>query len=93
MRGKERMNNHKPRMTDRRYKILKLIAKGFNNEQIAKEMELSLSNTKLQKWHLYSYLSVNNALDAVYIGLQSGLLNKKKLSKSIKGRIYGRNEI
>ena len=65
---------HKARMTPRRYEILKLIAKGYNNEQIAKAMDLSLSNTKLQKWRLYCYLGVHNTEDAIAIGKSMRLL-------------------
>ena len=57
----------KARMTDRRREILKLIAKGFNNEQIAKSMDLSLSNTKLQKSRLYNYLGIHTAIDYAYV--------------------------
>ena len=81
------MHKHQARMTERRRQILKLIAKGYKNERIAKEMGLSLSNTKLQKWRLYCYLCVNTAIDAVYVGLEQGLLSFKELSKSMKGKI------
>jgi len=83
------MYKHKARMTDRRLKILILIAKGYNNKQIAKKMDLSLSNTKLQKWRLYCYLCVNTAIDAVFVGLQMGLLTKDILSEPIREEIYG----
>ena len=65
---------HKARLTLRRLEILKLIEQNYNNEQIAKKMNLSLSNTKLQKWRLYCYLGVHSAKDAVVIGKQKGLL-------------------
>ena len=75
-------------MTDRRREILKLIAKGFNNEQIAKTMDLSLANTKLQKSRLYNYLGVHSAIDAVYVGLHEHLIYPSDLSKEMKARIY-----
>ena len=57
----------KARITERRIEILKLIAKGFNNQIIAKEMKLSLSNTRFQKYRLYCFLGVHNAKDAVIV--------------------------
>jgi len=78
----------KARMTDRRREILKLIAKGFNNEQIAKSMDLSLSNTKLQKSRLYNCLGVHSAIDAVYAGLQEHLIYPSDLSEVMKAKIY-----
>ncbi len=82
------MHKHKARMTDRRYKILILIAKGYKNEDIAQEMELSLCNTKLQKWRLYCYLGVHSAIDAVFVGIQNGLIAIEETSEKMKGVIY-----
>ena len=76
------------RMTERRRKILKLIAKGFNNEQIAKAMDLTLSNTKLQKSRLYNYLGIHTAIDAIYAGLKEGLLFQSDLTNEMKAKIY-----
>ena len=83
------MYKHKATMTGRRHKILKLIAKGYKNKQIAKKMGLSLSNTTLQKWRLYCYLGdVHCAIDAVYMGLQMGYLQTKDLSEAIREELY-----
>ena len=83
------MYKHKARLTERRMKILTLIAKGYNNKQIARKMELSLSNIKRQKWRLYCFLGdIHTTLDAVYSGLQMGLLDKKDLSEIIKEEIF-----
>ena len=64
------MYKHKATMTDRRHQILFLIAKGYNNKQIARKMGLSISNTRMQKWRLYCYLGeIHTAIDAVYMGI------------------------
>lgn len=81
------MYKHRARMTQRRYEILILIAKGYKNKQIARKMGLSMSNTKVQKWRLYCYLDVHCANDAVFMGIQIGMLSLKELSKSMKGII------
>lgn len=83
------MYKHKATMTDRRCQILILIAKGYNNKQIARKMGLTLCNTKLQKWHLYCYLGeIHTAIDAVYMGLQMGLLHENDLTEAIREEIY-----
>lgn len=83
------MYKHRATMTDRRYKILKLIAKGYKNKQIARKLGMSLSNTQLQKWRLYCYLGdVHSATDAVYAGLDLGLLKESDLSEAIREEIY-----
>ena len=84
------MYKHRATMTDRRYEILVLIAKGYNNKQIARKLGLTLCNTKLQKWLLYCFLGeIHTAIDAVYMGLQMGLLNENDLAEPIKEEIYG----
>lgn len=83
------MYKHKATMTGRRHAILKLIAKGYNNKQIARKMGLSLSNTRLQKWRLYCFLGeIHTAIDAVYMGLQMGYLQEVELSEAIREEIY-----
>ncbi len=87
------MYKHKAIMTDRRRQILILIAKGYNNKQIARKMGLSLSNTRMQKWRLYCYLGeIHTALDAVYMGLQMGLqmglIQESDLAEQIREDIY-----
>ena len=86
------MSKHRATMTDRRYQILILIAKGYNNKQIARKMGLTLCNTKLQKWRLYCYLGeIHTAIDAVYMGLQMGLLKESDLAEPIREEIYESN--
>ncbi|MCD8024709.1 MAG: hypothetical protein LUE64_04170 [Candidatus Gastranaerophilales bacterium] len=86
------MYRHKAIMTDRRHQILILIAKGYNNKQIAKKMGLTLCNTKLQKWRLYCYLGdIHTSIDAVYMGLQMGLLKDSDLAEPIREEIYESN--
>ena len=84
-----KMYTHRATMTDRRYKILKLIAKGYKNKQIAKKMNMSMSCLKTQKWRLYCYLGeIHPAIDAVYMGLQMCLLKEHELSEAIREEIY-----
>jgi len=76
------------RMTDRRHFILKLIAKGYNNKQIARKMNESLSSIKMQKWRLYCYLGIHSAIDAVYMGLQMHLLRMEDVCEPMREDIY-----
>ena len=83
------MYKHPAKITQRRLEILKLIAKGYNNKQIERKMKLTLCHTKLQKWRLYCYLgNVHTVIDAVYMGLQMGLISKDILSEAIREEIY-----
>lgn len=83
------MSKHRAIMTERRRQILKLIAKGYRNKQIARKMGLSLSNTRMQKWRLYCYLGeIHTEIDAVFVGLQMGLLRESDLAEPIREEIY-----
>lgn len=83
------MYKHRATMTDRRHQILILMAKGYKNKQIARKMGLSLSNTRMQKWRLYCFLGeIHTAIDAVYMGLQMGLLQESDLAEQIREDIY-----
>lgn len=83
------MYKHRATITDRRLKILFLIAKGYKNKQIAKKLKMTLSNTTYQKWRLYCFLGdVHSAIDAVYMGLQRGFLRLEDLSEAIREEIY-----
>ena len=84
------MYKHKARMTPRRFKILQLMAKGYTNEKIAKELNLTKSHYNLQRWRLYCYLGeVHKPMDAVRTALQIGLLQDRNLSEKIREEIYG----
>ena len=83
------MYKHRATMTNRRHQILILIAKGYKNKQIARKMGRSLSNTWMQKWCLYCFLGeIHTAIDAVYMGLQMGLLHQNDLCEAIREEIY-----
>ena len=84
---------NRARMTGRRLEILRLIAKGYKNEQIAVILKLSLCNTKFQKSRLYNFLCVRNQKDAVFMGLQIGLISFKELSKANKEMIKKLKEV
>ncbi len=84
------MYKHRAILTPRRSVILLLIAKGYNNRQIARKMGMTLCNTKLQKWRLYCYLGeIHTAIDAVYMGLQMGLIQESDLAEQIREDLYG----
>lgn len=86
------MCKHRATMTERRRQILKLIAKGYRNKQIARKMGLTLCNLRLQKWRLYCYLGeIHSEIDAVYMGLQMGLLKESDLAEPIREEIYESN--
>ena len=83
------MYKHRATMTERRRQILKLVAKGYSNKQIARKLEMTLSNTAFEKWRLYCFLGdIHTAVDAIYMGLQMGYLQELELSEAMREEIY-----
>ena len=52
-------------LTKREKQILKLISEGKNNEEIAKEMKVSIHTTKVQIHNIFNKLSVKDRTEAV----------------------------
>lgn len=65
----------KARLTGRRIEILRLMAKGYKDEQIGRVMGLHITNVKMQKSRLYNFLGVHNKKDALHVGLEKCLVN------------------
>ena len=61
-------------LNTRELEIIKLVAKGFSNKQIAQELNLNIRTIKGHLVNIFSKLNVNSRTEAVMIGLRAGLL-------------------
>ncbi len=75
----------KARLTPRRIEILKLIAKGYSDEEIAEKMNMHISNVKLQLSRANNYFGTRNRHDAVFVAMQKGYINPEDLQDNKKG--------
>ncbi len=62
------------KLTPRETDILKLLARGRSNREIAKELVLSLGTIKWYNRQLYNKLAVNNRRQAVAVARQKGII-------------------
>ena len=62
-------------LTNREKEILMLISKGKNNEQIAKEMKVSIHTTKVQIHNIFNKLSVKDRTEAVVKAIQNNWID------------------
>lgn len=61
-------------LTARELEVLKLVAKGYSNLQIAEELVISVNTVKVHLRHLMDKLHVNNRTQAVAYAIQCGLV-------------------
>ncbi len=67
------------KLTSKELEILKLMARGTSNKEIAVKLGLSLRSVKSYIVNLFLKLDVNSRTEAIAISLRAGILNLKDL--------------
>jgi two-component system, NarL family, response regulator LiaR len=67
-------------LTPRELSILRFLAKGMSNKQIALEMDLSQRTVKSHLVDIFLKLNISSRIEAVIFGLRNGLINIDDLS-------------
>ncbi len=73
-RGDERQNVPTPRLTDREMEVLKLVAKGMNNRDIAKQLFISDNTVKNHIRNILEKLQLHSRMEAVVYAVREKLL-------------------
>jgi DNA-binding NarL/FixJ family response regulator len=63
----------------RELEILRLVAKGVSNKQIAQELNISLRTVKGHVFNIFSKLNANSRTEAVIKGLREGLISYNEI--------------
>jgi DNA-binding NarL/FixJ family response regulator len=66
-------------LTTREYKVLKWVASGLSNKDIAVKMELSLRSVKAILTSIFVKMNAASRTEAISIGLKSGILTLRDL--------------
>jgi DNA-binding NarL/FixJ family response regulator len=69
--------NNVPLLTKREKEILKMVAEGMTNQQIAGSLFLSIDTVDTHRKNLYSKLEVNNVASLVRFAIENDLINYK----------------
>jgi two-component system NarL family response regulator len=64
-----------PRLTDREMEVLKLVAKGMNNRDIARELFISENTVKNHVRNILEKLQIHSRMEAVMIALRDKLID------------------
>jgi DNA-binding NarL/FixJ family response regulator len=72
--GDERQQLPAPRLTDRELEVLKLVAKGLNNRDIAKELFISENTVKNHIRNILEKLQLHSRMEAVVYAVREKLL-------------------
>jgi DNA-binding NarL/FixJ family response regulator len=67
-------NSHQPVLTKREKEIVKLIAEGLTNAQIAQQLFLSVDTVDTHRKNLYTKLNVKNTALLIRYALDNGLI-------------------
>ncbi|MDX6285684.1 MAG: hypothetical protein QOG53_1169 [Frankiales bacterium] len=73
-RGDERQQVPAPRLTDREMEVLRLVAKGMNNRDIAKELYISENTVKNHIRNILEKLQLHSRMEAVVYAVREKLL-------------------
>jgi len=76
-RAEERENVHSPRLTEREMEVLRLVAKGMNNRDIAKELFISENTVKNHVRNILEKLQLHSRMEAVVYAVREKLLEIK----------------
>ena len=62
------------RLTRQEYKVMQLLADGYTNQQIARELSISLSTTKIHLGNIFGKLQVSSRIQCVNKARALGLI-------------------
>ena len=68
------MRNPAARLTDRELEVLRLLATGASNKEIAKSLFVTEATVKSHLVHIFAKLGVDNRARAIRVGQESGLI-------------------
>ncbi len=74
-----KMDDHLPELlepiSDREFDVLRLMAKGMSNTDIADELQVSVTTIKTHVTHIFKKLNANDRTQAVVLALRYGIVN------------------
>ncbi|MDI7251739.1 MAG: response regulator transcription factor, partial [Actinomycetota bacterium] len=63
-----------PELTEREYEVLRLVAKGYSNKAVARELSISLSTVKTHLRHIFGKLGVEDRAQLIIKAIKEGII-------------------
>ncbi len=73
-RGEEDFEFNKYHLSEREFEVLKLLARGCNNQKIANELTISIYTSKAHVANILKKLSVKNRTQACFLAIKENLI-------------------
>lgn len=70
----ERESGGQPDLTEREYEVLRLVAKGYSNKAVARELSVSLSTVKTHLRHIFQKLGVEDRAQLIIKAIKEGII-------------------
>ncbi|MBC7253583.1 MAG: response regulator transcription factor [Actinobacteria bacterium] len=70
----ERAEEEQPGLTEREYEVLRLVAKGYSNKTVARELSISLSTVKTHLRHIFQKLGVEDRAQLIIKAIKEGII-------------------
>ncbi|HBS87998.1 MAG: hypothetical protein A2W91_10230 [Bacteroidetes bacterium GWF2_38_335] len=77
----EETKNKAELLTKREKEILKMVAEGMHNSQIAEKLFISTRTVESHKTHILQKLEINNSVDLVKFAIKNGIIDLNKSEK------------
>jgi len=71
---KDRVDSEKPILTKRELEILALVSKGFQNKEIASDLEIEVATVHNHLYNIYRKLRCSNRTEAVFSAINKGII-------------------
>ena len=79
-------------LTKQERTVLALVARGWRNADIARELVISTRTVETHLYHIFDKLQVSSRTEAVLFALRSGLVSFAETSRTSDGNEYSNRE-
>lgn len=73
-------------LTPRELQVVQLIVRGYTNDEIAKELSISVRTAELHKWNIYQVMGVKKVSELILFAIKNKLVSPDAYNKNLLDR-------